>query len=189
MNRLTKAIVLASTLAAAYIELSLATTPLFPFLFWFSIALAAAWFVAGRRVHFAGLPVAMFAIYVGPAVYLQVGIRPDYGLEMIWIFPLVGLLMSGRSAWEWSLPQPWRWPLVAWAVVVSVTWPIILLREVDFYWTVIHFDGVYTRATESSPWPRLRTSPTSRWATPSASCGSMRSIDGPARRQCRAWRG
>jgi hypothetical protein len=143
MNRLTKAIVLASTLAAAYIELSLATTPLFPFLFWFSIALAAVWFVAGRRVHFAGLPVAMFAIYVGPAVYLQVGIRPDYGLEMIWIFPLVGLLMSGRSAWEWSLPQPWRWPLVAWAVVVSVTWPIILLREVDFYWTVIHFDGVY----------------------------------------------
>lgn len=143
MNRLTKAIVLASTFAAAYLELYLATTPLFPFVFWFSIALAVAWLLAGRRVHFAGLPIAMFAIYLTPAVYLQFGVRPHYGLETIWILPLVGLMASGRSAWDWSLPQSWRWPLVTWALVVSVTWPIVLLREVDFYWTVIHFDGVY----------------------------------------------
>ena len=97
MNRLTKAIVLASTLAAAYIELSLATTPLLPFVFWFSIALGIAWFVAGRRVHFAGLPIAMFAIYLTPAVYLQFGVRPHYGLETIWILPLVGHRIAGLA--------------------------------------------------------------------------------------------
>lgn len=152
MNRLTKAVVVASTLAAALVEVYLATTPLFPFIFWFSIALAAAWFVAGDRVRALGLPIAMGAMYLMPGVYWGLGIRELYGLEMIWILPLIGLIVSGRGAWEWSLPRRWHWPLVAWALVVAVSWPIVFLRELDFYPPILFLDHVANTSIGIFPW-------------------------------------
>jgi hypothetical protein len=142
MSLLTRGVVVASALAAAFVEVDLATTPLHPQIFWISIAGAIVMFAAGALVRFAAVPTVMAAIYLMPAVYLGLGMRELYSLEVIWILPLLGLALSGRDAWKWSLPRSWQWPLVTWALVVSVSWPIVFLRELDFYPPILQLDHV-----------------------------------------------
>jgi len=147
----TRAIVLASTLAAALVEVYLATTPVYEPVFWISLSVAAALFLIGRRAHTVALPIVMMAMYLMPAVFLQWVGRDVLGLEIIWIFPIIGLVMSGRDAWSWSLPTAWQWPLVAWALIVSISWPIVFLREVDFSPAILPLDRVYNSSNGIPP--------------------------------------
>jgi hypothetical protein len=144
MASLSKSVVLASTLAAAYIELYLATTPLYPSMFWFALAAAIGMAAIGRRAHTAGLPIAMFAMYLTPAALLSwIGRGGEhFSLEMIWILPLLGMITSGRGALQWSLPRKWQWALVTWALIVALSWPIIYLRELDFSPWILWLDGI-----------------------------------------------
>ena len=159
MNTLTKSVVLASTLTAALVELYLATTPLFPFIFWFSLAAAIGVFVIGHRAHTAGLPIAMMAMYLLPAVYLRwIGRGGEhFGLEITWILPLLGMIASGRGALTWSLPRSWQWPLITWALVVSVSWPIVFLRELDFSLWILPLDGIANSSRGITPWDAGKT--------------------------------
>ena len=60
--------------------------------------------------------------------------------------------MSGRDAWRWHLPARWRWPLVAWALVVAASWPFVFLREVDFYLGILPLPGVANTSIGITPW-------------------------------------
>lgn len=154
MQTLIRSVVLASALMAALIEAYLATIQLYSSLFWFSIALAIGVFAIGYRARTAGLPIAMMAMYLMPAVYLRWLGRggEHFGLEIIWILPLLGLIASGRGALTWSLPRTWQWPLVTWALVVSVSWPIVFLRELDFYPGILPLGGIANSSIGGTPW-------------------------------------
>lgn len=147
-----RAIVLASTLAAALVEVYLATTPLHPQIFWISIAGALVLFAAGARARFAASSIVLAAMYLMPAVYLGLRMREHFSLEIIWILPLLGLALSGRDARGWSLPRSWQWPLVTWALVVSVSWPIVFLRELDFYPPILYLPQVSNTSVGGFPW-------------------------------------
>lgn len=153
MNQLTKIIVVVSTLAAAFVELHLAegTTPVGPGLLWITIAVTAAAAILGHHAQGAIARPILIAMYLMPAVYIALLDYEHFSLEIIWILPLLGLIVSDRGALHWSLPQAWRWPLVAWGLVVAVSWPIVFMRETDFALWVLPL-GVSNTSVGISPW-------------------------------------
>jgi len=152
MNQITKGVVITSTVAAAALNLYLATTPQNPSIWWFSLISAAILFLGGGRLRSVFLPLILVAMLVMPTVYLQWLNYQNYGLEIIWILPLLGLILSGRDAWRWSLPSAWQWPLTTWALVVAMTWPIVFLRESDFTPWILPLPRVSNSSIGISPW-------------------------------------
>ncbi len=150
MNQFTKSVVVVSTFAAALVELYLAT-PYRPTVMWIAIAGFAIAAIFGTRAQGILAPSILFSIYLMPAAYLVLLDYEHFSLEIVWILPLMGLIMSGRGAWHWALPQSWRWPLVTWALVVAVSWPIVFLREVDFSPWILPLN-VSNTSSGISPW-------------------------------------
>jgi hypothetical protein len=148
----TRAVVVVSTIAAALAEGYLATTPYHPQVYWIALAGFVILLGAGSRLRAFALPVLMAALYLMPAILLVWRGGENFSLDIIWILPLVGLMLSGRGALEWSLPARWQWPLVTWAVVVSVSWPIIFLRESDFALWILPLARVSNSSIGIGPW-------------------------------------
>ena len=135
MNVVTRAIVVGSTALAAYAEGVLATPYFPPPTIWIATAIAAALAVAGDRVRVIALPVVLSIMYVLPAIMIVFVGNEDFSIEYVFFLPLLGLACSGPGAWRWSLPRSWQWPLISWAMIVSISWPIVFMREVDFrFW-------------------------------------------------------
>lgn len=147
----TRGIVIVSTVAAALLEAYLANTYT-PQVFWLSLAGFVLTLVAGRRLRSPAMPVIMAALYLMPAVFLLTIGTPGYGLDVIWILPLLGLILSDRGAWDWSLPARWHWPLVTWSVLVSIAWPIVFLREADFAPWILPLERVSNTSVGIGPW-------------------------------------
>ena len=148
-----RGLVVVSTVAAAVVEAYLANAYT-PHLFWVSLALFALMLAAGQRLRSLSLPIVMAAIYLMPAIFLTtVGARlGGYGLDIIWIMPLLGVILSDRGALQWSLPARWQWPLVTWALVVAIAWPIVFLREANFALWILPLQRVSNTSIGISPW-------------------------------------
>src|SRR4030095_8347727 len=86
----------------------------------------------GSRLRPIALRIVMPAMYLSPAILLALQIHEDFSKDIVWLLPLIGLSLSDWRAREWALPARWQWPLVTWAVIVSIAWPIVFLREADF---------------------------------------------------------
>ena len=126
-------LVIASAAIAAFVEAFLGAAYT-PEVFWIGIAGFAVMLAAGDRLRSIALPIVMAALYLTPALLLMtLGDRGlGYGNDALWILPLLGLTIGGRGALQWSLPGPWRFPLITWAAIVAIAWPIVFLRETDF---------------------------------------------------------
>ena len=152
MILVTRVVIVASTVAAAVVEAYLANS-YSPQLFWIALAAFVLMLVTGQRLRAASLPIVMASLYLMPAIFLltlgpQAG---GYGLDVIWILPLLGLILSDRGALEWSLPARWQWPLVTWALLVAIAWPIVFLREADFAVWILPLQRVSNTSVGISP--------------------------------------
>lgn len=49
-----------------------------------------------------------------------------------WLAAIAGFSIGAAPRASWSLPHPWRLPLAYWAAAIALTWPIVVLREIDF---------------------------------------------------------
>ena len=152
MTQLTKGVVIASTLAAAFVQLYLATRLLYPQLFFVVAAAFVAAVAAGAWRPGPATAVVMVASYLAPAAYVVWAGFEDYSFEIVWALPLLGLIISGRDGWRWHFPSQWRWPLVAWALVVAASWPFVFLREVDFNIGILPLRGVSNTSIGITPW-------------------------------------
>jgi hypothetical protein len=94
----------------------------------------------------------MAALYLTPAILMVVNGGEDFSLDTIWILPLLGLILSGPGTLQWSLPAKWQWPLITWAMIVSLTWPIVWLREADFAPWILPLERVSNTSVGMSPW-------------------------------------
>jgi len=148
---LTRATVIVSTVAAALVEGYLATSYAPP-VFWISLAGFMVLLIAGARYRSAALPMLMAALYLTPAALMVLNAGTDFSLDIIWILPLLGLTLSGPGALQWSLPARWQWPLITWAMIVSLTWPIVFLREADFAPWILPLERVSNTSVGISPW-------------------------------------
>ena len=128
----TRALVIASAIAAAIAEAYLATAYA-PAVFWIAVTGFGLMLAVGSRSRHVAMPLLMTALYLTPALLWVSLNAKGYEYDAIWILPLLGLVLSDRSAWqEWSLPARWQWPLITWSAIVAVSWPIVFLREADF---------------------------------------------------------
>jgi hypothetical protein len=50
----------------------------------------------------------------------------------VWLAAFAGIVLARFDWSRWHLPPRWRPPLVGWALVIAVSWPIVAGREVDF---------------------------------------------------------
>lgn len=137
MIGVTRVIVVLSTALAAFAEGALATPYFPPSTIWLATALAIVLALAGSRVRPFVLPVVLSLMYVLPAIMIVWIAQENFSIEFVWFLPLLGLSLSGRGASEWSLPAAWRWPLITWALLISVSWPIVFMREADFRWWLL----------------------------------------------------
>jgi len=150
MNRLTKSLVVTSALLAAAAELYLVSDGISDVGI---AALALVAVVVAAQAWRPGLPLAplLAVAYVAPAAWLLWLGQEAYSFEIAWVAPLAVLACMGRDAWRWSLPAPWRLPLVFWALVVSVSWPIVALRELNFDVGMLWVRGAATTSVGVSP--------------------------------------
>ncbi|MEO7133893.1 MAG: hypothetical protein ABI024_06690 [Vicinamibacterales bacterium] len=147
---LTRGVVIVSTVVAALAEAYLATNA--PPVLWLAIGGFILMVIAGSRLRAGALPLLMAAMYLTPAIYLAWRGGEDFSLDSIWILPLLGLVLSGPGVWQWSLPLRWQWPLITWSVLVSITWPIVFLREADFALWILPLERVSNTSIGISPW-------------------------------------
>jgi O-Antigen ligase len=130
-NRATKTIVIASTMAAALAEWVMAAR-LWDALWPATLVATIAAVAAARWARGTALRVVLVLIYLAPACFLLLSGNDHFSYEIVWIAPLLTILVVDPEARDWSLPDPWQLPLVTWALVVSVSWPLVALREFDF---------------------------------------------------------
>src|SRR6185436_3831439 len=149
----TRLLVIASAVIAAVVEAYLGSTYT-PEVFWIGVAAFAVLLIAGERLRPIAMPIVMAALYVTPAVLLvTLGERGrGYSIDMIWILPLLGLTLAGRGALEWSLPARWRFPLIVWAAIVAVAWPMVFLREANFALWILPLPRVSNTSIGIAPW-------------------------------------
>lgn len=151
MLKAARIVVIVSTVAAALFESYLATQ-YHPAIFWLSLIGFAVLAGAGERLRPLALPTLMAAAYVTPGILIALdpAKQADFGLDIVWVLPLLGLSLSGRTA-DWSVPPRWQWPLVTWSLVVAVAWPIVFLREVDFAPWILQLQRVSNTSGGFSP--------------------------------------
>ena len=90
MMHTTKVVVLLSTLIAAFAELYLATTPLFPAVFWIATIGFAVTALLGSRLQRIVSPLVLLPVYLMPAAYVRWLGYESFALEIIWVLPLLG---------------------------------------------------------------------------------------------------
>ncbi len=152
MNSFTKGVVIASTLVAAFTQLYLATRLTYVELMGLAAAGFAVAFVAGRWRPGLVTTLLLSVVYVAPAIHVVLGRFESASLEIAWALPLLGLVLSGRDGWHWNVPPRFRWPLVAWALVIAVSWPIVFLRELDFRIWILPLPGAANTSIGITPW-------------------------------------
>jgi O-antigen ligase len=151
MIHATRVIVVASTVLAAFAQGYLATEYLPPQTIWLTTATLVVMAVIGYRARFVLLPAVLSLPYLMPAVLLAWRGNEDFSLDFVWMMPLLGLALSGPGAHRWSLPVRWQWPLVTWATIVAITWPVVFLRETDFALWVLPLNAANT-SVGGGPW-------------------------------------
>jgi hypothetical protein len=129
--RLTKVMVLGSTLLAFAAHAWL-LSPLHPWL-WLVVAGAFGASLAISRASLTfGLVGPLLLAYTAPVVLMLSAGTPDYNLIVVWLALVAGPLFAGSDWRRWHTPAWWTIALVAWAVILALTWPVIALREIDF---------------------------------------------------------
>ncbi len=149
----TRLLVIGSAAIAALVEAYFASAYA-PEVLGIGVAGFALTLIAGNRLRSTAMPIVMAALYLTPAVMLVTfGERGrGYGVDVIWILPLLGLILSGRGALQWSLPDRWRFPLITWAAIVAIAWPIVFLREADFAPWILPLERVSNTSIGIGPW-------------------------------------
>jgi hypothetical protein len=106
--------------------------------------------IARRSLHVAVALVAGTA-YAAPALLsATVGVY-DYHQLAIWLAALAGTLLAHADPARWHLPSPWKFPVIAWALLLAMSWPVVAGRELDFSLVAARTHGVANGIALLSP--------------------------------------
>jgi O-Antigen ligase len=129
--------------AAAAVGLQLVLSS-FSLQFWTLLSAAAAAILSFRAPAVIP-PIAASPLYIAPVIVLALTGRSHFSA----LTPLLGILVTsiavaGRGAP--ALPVRLRAALTCWALVLAFSWPIVVLREIDFTWSLLRNFRVPTAA-------------------------------------------
>ena len=134
VERATRAVVLASAFAAAAGELMLGAREWGPLLLTGIVVFVVVLMAVG--IYGRAATAVLFALgYVAPVLFLAAAGHFRNPYFAAWFLALLGAIVvtGGDRQRGWSFPARLKAPLVFWAVVVALSWPIVVLRETDFY--------------------------------------------------------
>lgn len=130
LNYSTKALVAISALAAVAFETILvgrSESGLLPI----AVGSVIVGWLAGRRWPERAAGVILAVGTLVPLLWVAAT-----GRFYIWLMPpwVAALVASAAPtfAGSWQYPRPWRFALIAWALAVALTWPLVALRELDW---------------------------------------------------------
>jgi hypothetical protein len=99
----------------------------------------------------------LFFTYLTPLAFRAILGRFSIEFLLVWSAAITGFTIGERNRWTWAYPGLWRFPLVAWALVVALGWPIMSLREIDFEsLALLRRYGVVNTAVGGSPEELIR---------------------------------
>ena len=146
---ITKILVVSSALGAEIAHALLATnTPLLGLGF-SSGAFICTLFIA-RRFPLHAMAAVMLGLYILPAVYFLLFHHFAFFHSLPVSACLLAIFLARPSLRQWQLPQQWQLPLVFWAVLIALSWPIIFMRELDFTFALPPSAPLLTGATVSN---------------------------------------
>jgi len=132
-ERVSKIALVASV--AAITGLQLAFHPdLTPALQGAGLAALVAGALLGPRQSGSGVAAWVLVAPLAPAVLRVLTGREGPVLDLVWMGGLAGALLRTTSMRTWNLPPLWRLLLGAWALVLTLTWPLVVARELNFDW-------------------------------------------------------
>jgi len=128
-ERLTKSATLAAIALAIPLHLWID-----PAVGWTLRVLAAIAFIAAvscaRRWGSMTVAVATAAGPILPALLASiVHVAALNAFYTVWLAALFGAMVPLTPGSHWALPRPWRLPLGAWALTLSLAWPVLIVRE------------------------------------------------------------
>ena len=107
---------------------------LIPALRWAGIAAFAAGVLAGPLSSGVGVAAWVVMAPLAPALLRRATGLEGPVLDVVWMAGLAGALLRVAPRPVWSLPPAWRALLGAWALILSLAWPIVVARELAFDW-------------------------------------------------------
>ncbi len=128
---ITKIVLLVSTVLAEFAHASLATQRPFVGLS-VSIAVFAGTPLIAKRFPALPLVTLLFSLYLLRGAFFIVFNHYSFFHFLPISAGLLGIIMSRGNWFAWSLPDTWKLPLVAWGLLAAFSWPIVILRELDY---------------------------------------------------------
>ena len=103
---------------------------------------ASSWaLLAGPLASGLGVAFWIAVAPLAPALLRLATGREGPVLDVVWMAGLAGALLRAGAGVGWSLPPLWRLLLGGWALVLTLAWPIVVARELDFHWHTLRDDA------------------------------------------------
>ena len=150
MSRSTKLIVIVSNLVALWLTTTLVSrgipSILVPTVTVFALSWCSA-FLIGDVVT----SIVLSMIYLVPAACFAWFNNFVFSYYAIWMAGLCGSMLPRAIGSAWAYPGRFTVPLVLWALVLALSWPIVVLREVDFVPALLSSAGMPASRLPQSP--------------------------------------
>jgi hypothetical protein len=112
-----------------------------PALQWAAIAALVAGLLAGPLASGLGVAVWVVAAPLAPALLRAATGREGPVLDLVWMAGLAGALVRSAPRTRWSLPPLWRLLLGGGVLVLTLAWPLVAARELNFHWHTFREDS------------------------------------------------
>jgi hypothetical protein len=148
MSRSTKLIVIASNLGAIWLTATLASRGIHSVFVPTVGAFALSWLFAALLGDIV-TSVVLSLLYLVPAACFVWYDTFNFSYYAIWLAALCGSLLPRAFRSGWAFPGRFAAPLAFWALVLALSWPIVVLREVDFVPAMLTQPGIAVRLPQS----------------------------------------
>jgi hypothetical protein len=111
-------------------------------------AIAVGWL--GARGTWSAALLLMSAPLAPAVLHLLTG-REGPVLDVVWMAGLAAVLVGSADWRRWHLPGSWNVLLGGWTLLLALTWPVLLAREIGFDPWVLKDTATWTTTTLSAP--------------------------------------
>jgi len=148
MSRSTKILVIGSNLIALWLIATLVSRGI-PSIFAPTVTAFVVSLLAAVVLGDVATGIVLSTIYLVPAACFIRFNSFVFSYYAIWLAALCGAMLPRAVGTPWAYPRPFTVPLVLWGLVLALSWPVVLLREVDFVPAMLSQAG--PRATLPQP--------------------------------------
>jgi O-antigen ligase len=131
MSRSTKLIVIVSNLAAVGLVAILVSRGV-PSILVPAVSLFLLSWLSSFKFGDAVIGVVLATLYIFPAACFAWFHTFVFSYYAIWLAALCGAMLPRALGSRWAYPARVSAPLVLWALTLAVSWPLVVLRELDF---------------------------------------------------------